>query len=227
LSYPFITFTDLDADGAMEITMRGGTSGSAGAGMQRQRIFVYKWQGNQYVLAEERRVESAFALFRVVDAQEALHKGDLARALDLARQVVASPREGNLRGMLDFAADEEARIVSYAALQAMYVHATRGEPERMAFYLDEIKRRYTRLSNPYVEIAQLFFDQYQITGNATTACAAAQVAIRNWSTDAWLLRPGTRSSEGVNPAELCPGTKGTAPSRLPQTGGRYPVNFWH
>ncbi len=226
ISYPTTTFTDLDGDGATEIEMRGGTSGSAGAGMQRQQIFVYKWQGGSYALAEERRVESKFALFRVVDAQEALHKGDLARALDLARQVVASPREGYREESLTFSADEEARIVSYAALQAMYVHAIRGEPERMAFYLDEIKRRYTRLSNPFIEIAQILFDQYQITRNAAKACAAAQTAIRNWGSDARLLGPSSISTEGVNPAELCPAPGGAeAPPQLPQTGGERPFNF--
>lgn len=224
-SYAVTTFTDLDGDGATEIVLRGGLTWPA-AGLQRERVFVYHWQGGQYTLAESYPTESKFAYFRVVDAQEALRRGNLTRALELARQVVASPREGNLRGMLDFAADEEARIVSYAALQVMIVHAARAEPDEMAFYLGEIKRQYSRPSNPYVEIAQLFFDRYQATGSVVAACATALPAIRNLGSDAQLLRPASLSPERIEPTALCPPSMLPAPpQQLPQTGGERPFNF--
>ncbi len=168
-AYTDLTIADLDDDGALEFVMEGGTFGSVGAGLQRQRRLVFEWVDSAYRLVEEVPEPSDQAYYRVFDANVALAEGDLDAALELALDVVEDPNFADMMAPVEPV--DKARIVSYAGVEVMLVHALRDEPEAMAGVLEEVRAHEFVTDTLYVEAAQTLLDVYQETGDAVEACA--------------------------------------------------------
>lgn len=73
---------------------------------------------------------------------------------------------------------EQVRIVSYAAIEAMLVHALRHEPGALAALLHAIEAKYDRLDNPYVEAGQRLWQTYRATQDPLAACEAMERTVR-------------------------------------------------
>lgn len=53
MSYVEPRFSDWDSDGVLELMMYGGTIGSIGAGPQRARTEIYRWDATKYALSRD------------------------------------------------------------------------------------------------------------------------------------------------------------------------------
>ena len=87
MSYATVKLID-SADKPSELVMVGGTYGSVGAGLQRERAEVYRWDGKTYALGDTAYQPSDYLYFQMVDADRALKEGRYADALSLYRQVL-------------------------------------------------------------------------------------------------------------------------------------------
>lgn len=145
---------------------------------------------------------SDFAVFQTLDANRALARGDLDQALRLAYLAMADPDRGDVLPSFprDSAAIYQARIVSYAAIEAMLVHLLRGDSADARSLLERLRSQYDRADNPFVPAAQTLWDTYQAGGDVAAACAAMEEAVRLRG-DALLL-PYT--SERLEMEQVCP-----------------------
>jgi hypothetical protein len=112
-------------------------------------------------------------------------------------QVVAEPKAG-----YKFSDWERARIVSYAAIQVMLVHALHGEVGAMAILLREIESKYDQWDNPYVEAARRLWRVYLDTQDPVLACQAVERTAREHQSQARFLR--WDAAETVLVQDICP-----------------------
>lgn len=161
-----INIEDVDGDGFVDIVFRGGTFGSAAAGLNRESTFTYSLQDGAYELASQESILPQDYFFFVVDANQLLTSGKLEEAVALYEDTL----------------DSEDAIYSYNAIHQRAF----AEFQLMLAYLlldDEVKAaeyagngRYQ--DQLYGEIKQIFWETYQATQSWTEAAEVARKHIR-------------------------------------------------
>lgn len=193
-----IDFRDLDGDGCLEAIATDFPSHMA---VTRLRNTTYAFQEGRFRPVETRGTPSHLSYFRLIDANVALSESDLDRALELAVQALEAPLNGINLHMLYV--DEEpiaARIATYAAIEAMLVHALRDEAPAMRALLDQVEARYDRADNSFLPAARILWQTFDATGDALAACQAMERAVRLRG-DTLLLR---YASEQLETGQFCP-----------------------
>ncbi len=170
-----ITLNDWDGDGTREFILYGGMVGSVGAGMQRPHMLVYGWQNGRYELLADTPDSSNNPYFLILDAHTALQAGHLDTALALATQAL-TPSDSNDLTMIDEWATP--RIGAYAAIEAMLVHAIRGETAEIQTLLTTIETNFNAPDNPYIPAAQTLWQTYQQTQDVLAACQAMAAVVQ-------------------------------------------------
>lgn len=193
---------DVDGDGRLEYLVHGNTPG-CGAYFGRASTWVYAWQGGRLQLQEKRPDTVDIPYFLMIDANRALAQGDLDRVLSLVRRALTLAEKPSSEA--DMAGPKwQARIASYAAIQAMIVHALRHEPGAMEAYLREIEVRFNRPDNFYVNAARELWRVYQATEDAVLACRAVERYVRRQGGPALLYAPTFMVSEALGVDQICP-----------------------
>jgi len=192
-----ITIADRDGDGHQEIVLYGGGGGSVGAGIQRRRTAIYRYEDGGYRLSAEIRDTppvapyEAFgpAYFALIDAHTAWQAGQLDQTLAHSDHVLATVALDAPVAPDQPVLTPEARvhIAAYAAILKLLVYAERGEREEMAALVTWIAANTNRFGNPYVAIAQRLWAVYEKTGDPTQACRALTRAIREQVQEAEFL----------------------------------------
>jgi hypothetical protein len=196
-----IILEDRDNDGRKEIIMHGGVIG--GVGMERPRTDVYAWveeryQGH-YELVESTPDDVPNIYYRTLDANAALRAQDWDTALALAMSVVSNP---TMAAGATFSEEERARIVSYAAIEAMLIHAMRQESGAIEALLYEIEEKYSYSLNPYIEAARQLWTVYRGTQDPHLACEAMALHVRErWNQAKLLQQPAI---ETLALEQVCP-----------------------
>lgn len=198
-----VALVDRDGDEVKEIVMYGGVGSTLGAGLQRKHTLVYAWQEGRYHLVENIPDPDPHIYFRMLDANAALAERDLDRALELAMGVITRPVvELQREAFVDEWA--EVRIVSYAAIEAMLVHALRHEPGVMEGLLREIETKYDRLDNPYTEAGRRLWQTYQATQDPLAACEAVERTVQEQLDRARFFRYYSYNTERLPLQRVCP-----------------------
>jgi hypothetical protein len=196
-----IVLEDRDDDGRKEIIMHGGIIG--GVGLERARTDVYAWVDARYLgryqLVESTPDDVPNIYYRTLDANAALRAQDWDTALALAMSVVSNP---TMEAGATFSEEERARIVSYAAIEAMLIHAMRQESGAIQALLYEIEAKYSYSLNPYIEAARQFWTVYRGTQDPRLACEAMALHVRErWSQAQLLQQPAI---EALPLKHVCP-----------------------
>ncbi len=194
-----IRFEDIDGDGCLEGIAR---VHPVKMSFMRPQTQIYTFQNGRYERTETRGDPDTLSLFRVIDANRSLSDGDLDSALTLALQALEDPESGRglSSGSLVDAGWAEARIATYAAAEAMLVHALRNEPEPMHELLTQVEATYDRPDNPFLPAARTMGDTFDATGDALAACQAMERSIRLWNDGELLLF----ASERLEIEQICP-----------------------
>jgi hypothetical protein len=108
----------------------------------------------------------------MLDANRALAEREWDRALELARRVVEEPDFSDPMVPLEEVGKD--RIVGYAAVEAMLVHAQRGDVEAMEAVLATVRTHDFMRPNVYTEAAQRLIGVYEETGDVVAACSAME-----------------------------------------------------
>jgi hypothetical protein len=210
-----IRVADPGDGGPRQIVFHGGTFGSAGAGLQRQYtlVFAYDPQAGRYHLVSSTPDPDPDSYFRMLDAHAALAAGDLDRALSLATSVLVQPyTDPNA----DHRERRDDRIAAFAAIEAMLVHALRGEPEQVAALAEEVAAQYDGADNAYVEAAQRLRETYERTGDPVAACGEMARVVRERLNAAQFYGLYGYNQERLRVDNLCaPGS--AAPAGQPTT----------
>ena len=156
-------FADWDNDGVLELIMHGGTIGSVGAGPQRERTEVYKWDGATYGLTETVLDYSNYLYFRVLDANQALLEGEFERAATLYREAIDNPR-------LDTWMDESEReeLAAFSRYRLSLTYLMMGEAGLAEAAREELQA--VQPGNIYAQVVTTLWDAYQAQGDLEAAC---------------------------------------------------------
>jgi len=197
MSYVEPYFSDWDGDGVRELIMHGGTIGSVGAGPQRERTEVYRWDGAAYVLSETVYDYSNYLYFRILDANQALMGGKYEMAATLYREAIDNPS-------LDVWMEESERegLVAFSRYRLSLTYLLLGKVELAQASLDELL-----LEQPdslYAQVAQVLWDTYQRTGDLRAACEDVGTFAASHPETADVLTNYGYGNPTFTPEEVCP-----------------------
>ena len=163
MSYVEPSFTDWDDDGVWELVMHGGTIGSVGAGPQRERTDIYKWDGVAYVLSETAYDYSNYLYFKVLDANQALRDGDYERALALYSEAIDNP---DLDVWME--ESERANLAAFSRYRLSLTYLMLDEVGLAQAARDELLTEQP--DDIYAQVAALLLDAYDSQGDLKAAC---------------------------------------------------------
>ncbi|HUW94527.1 MAG TPA: hypothetical protein VMW58_01960 [Anaerolineae bacterium] len=197
MSYVDPYFSDWDGDGVRELIMHGGTIGSVGAGPQRERTEVYKWDRAAYVLSETVYDYSNYLYFRVLDANQALMGGEYERAATLYREAIENPS-------LDVWMEDSEReaLVAFSRYRLSLTYLVLGKVEMAQASLDELL-----LEQPdslYAQVAGVLWSAFQRTANLRAACEEVGAFAASHPETAEVLTNYGYGNPTFTPEEVCP-----------------------
>jgi len=197
MSYVDPYFSDWDGDGVRELIMHGGTIGSVGAGPQRERTEVYKWDGAAYVLSETVYDYSNYLYFRVLDANQALMGGEYERAATLYREAIDNPS-------LDVWMEDSEReaLVAFSRYRLSLTYLVLGEVELAQASLNQLLDEQP--DSPYMQAAAVLWDTYQRTANLRAACEEVGAFAASHPETAQVLADYGYSNPTFTAEEVCP-----------------------
>ena len=131
MTYPEIQVIDRDGDGVAEIVVRGGTIGSAGAGVVRPRTEVWRWDGAAITLAETTLDPTTYRHHILYEANDLLAAADLDGALALYEATINDPALRN-DGFAHAPEQVYVDISRFAAFRLILIDLLQGNAERAA-----------------------------------------------------------------------------------------------
>jgi len=200
MSYVEPRFSDWDNDGVLELMMYGGTIGSIGAGPQRARTEIYRWDATKYALSETIYDPSNYLYFKVLDANQALLDGELERAGMLYEDAIQNP---SLQIWMD--ENERDQLTSFSHYRLSLTHLLAGDIDSAQVVRDELLAQLP--DSVYAQVVAVLWDAYLRDGDLRTACeevgtfAAAHPETADMLSDYGYGNP-TFTSEEVCPLTL-------------------------
>jgi hypothetical protein len=197
MSYAEPSFSDWDGDGTRELVMHGGTIGSVGAGPQRARTEVYRWEGTAYVLSETVYDYSNYLYFRVLDANQALLEGDYERATALYREAID---DHTLQTWMD--EDERAELTAFSRYRLSLTYLLMGEAGMAEAARDELLS--AQPEDIYAQVTTILWDAYAQRGDLGEACEQVATFAENHPETAAVLADYGYGNPAFTPQDVCP-----------------------
>lgn len=163
MSYVEPRLSDWDNDGVLELMMYGGTIGSIGAGPQRARTEIYRWDATKYALSETIYDPSNYLYFKVLDANQALLDGELERAATLYEEAIQNP---NLQVWME--ENEREELTSFSRYRLSLTHLLAGDIDSAQVLQDELLAQLP--DSVYAQVVAVLWDTYLRDGDLRTAC---------------------------------------------------------
>ena len=168
-----LAIEDLDGDGIAELSVRVGLVDSAGAGPQREARRTYRWEGNQYALANleyegigPRKDFANLRYFHVRDADDAFNRGDYGEAILLYDEAI---NRADLRDVGYFG--EPAELLAYARYRIGLTYAASGDGPAALVALDAALAADPQALHS--QLALRFRDAYAPTADLAAGCSGA------------------------------------------------------
>jgi hypothetical protein len=170
---PTMLWSDLTADGTIELIVDRGKIGSDGAGMQRKQTEVYQWDGSRYTRSSitPDPVVSQHPYWQLLDGFAALADDKL----DLARQLFSSAI--NAHSPLPAIGIEGSDLqltIAIARFQAMYTALVAGDTATPQMLYEQAQQA----DDDYRQWTAAFMPIYQQTNDLAAACLAAQETVK-------------------------------------------------
>lgn len=196
MAYPEISLED-DGQGGLEIVMHGGIIGSVGAGPQRERREVFRWNGNHFTLYERTYDPSNYLYFKVIDANSLMRVGDLRRAIPLY-QAVLTDQSLELSGMHPA---ERADLQAFSHFRLMVAYLMSSDKVDAQQQLDALAA--TQPPHIYYDVAKTFWDAYFPAATITQACEAVTRLARANSSIVDVLSGFGYANPDLVPEDVC------------------------
>jgi len=202
-----IQWVDQDGDGMEEIILHGGLGGSVGAGLQREYTDIYAYRDGKYHLIKTIGDPSTNIYYLMLDANKSLREDNLTDALKLATQALQNPNSGVSSDEYSYINErDQVRILSYVAIEVMLTYLKRSPSNLNSVdsLLQDIKQKYDKLDNPYINAAQVLRDMYVNTQDVVKACQAMENEILKVGENAEFLHWYGYNTEKLDLKNLCP-----------------------
>lgn len=174
LPSPNVQITDYDQDGVYDFEVVSGGYGSVGAGPQRSKSTIWRYdpEAGIWAFGEENDGISNYRVHLVHDADAAMRRGEYQVALLLYDQVINNPN------LLDWQDPdlEQLNLGAYVRYKIVVSFALQGDVGSARAFLDSVKNIYASFSeqSAFMEMAELFLNAYESEGEQK-ACEAAIV----------------------------------------------------
>ncbi len=197
MTFAEVSFSDRDGDAIPELLMYGGMIGSVGAGPQRARTEIYKWDGHTYALTETIYDPSNYLYFTVLDANQALLEGDHAKAAELYRQAIENP---NLEAWMGEYERED--LTAYSRYRLSLTYLLEGDVEAAKAARDGIQKEQP--DHIYAQVMQVLWEAYLRTGDLSSACQEVTAFAAQHPATADILADYGYANPTFAPADVCP-----------------------
>jgi hypothetical protein len=197
MSYAEPSFQDWDGDGTRALIMHGGTIGSVGAGPQRARTEVYKWNGTTYVPSETVYDYSNYLYFKVLDANQALVDGEYERATILYREAID---DHSLQTWME--GDEREELTAFSRYRLSLTYLMMGEAGMAQAARDELLS--AQPENIYAQAATILWDAYTQDGDLREACEQVGTFAEDHPETIEVLADYGYGNPTFTPQEVCP-----------------------
>jgi hypothetical protein len=197
IEMPFVEVHFVDRDGDSVPVMYGGMIGSVGAGPQRARTEVYKWDGHTYTLAETIYDPSDYLYFKVLDANGALLEGDYARAAQLYLEAVENP---NLEAWMG--EYERVDLTAFSRYRLCLTYLLKGDVDAAKAVRDEMLKEQP--DHIYAQVVTALWDAYLTDGDLSSACDEVGAFASEHPKTADVLADYGYGNPTFAPADVCP-----------------------
>jgi hypothetical protein len=229
-------FQDVDSDGMKEIVLHNGsvlTADYYGTAPWRRLTEYFKWNGNQFILVRKFFDPPQYRFQAVEDADQAVLAGNYDQALDLYRRVIfddkldwwtlermeyiihkiIAKRDSKPFDVTPPAPDpnEYFYLGAYARFRMMILLLMHGYPSDAQVVYQTLLDMFPKgkPGSVYAQMAQAFWEDYQVNHSVGLACGKSQVAARNNVEDPtrYLVDDYARGGWGKPPytiEQLCP-----------------------
>ena len=196
-----IHYEDVDKDGLQELILDSGIpvweTYYSGLPWRNERTY-YKWNGQSFVPNKREFASPEFRFQAVQDADLAMSQNEYENALGLYEEAISSKQlksyspeiRKNLQANWDsqlgqnpppsltpYPVDitEYPRLAAYAYYRVMLLHFSQGNEmeANSAYERLHLELRNNVYAQPYIEMANVFWDAYQSTHKMYDGCAAA------------------------------------------------------
>jgi tetratricopeptide (TPR) repeat protein len=197
MAYVEPSFADWDGDGVRELILHGGTIASVGAGPQRDRTEVYRWDGTSYVLLETVYDSSNYLYFKVLDANQALLDGQYEEAVALYREAIDDPE-------LDvwMEESERAELAAFSRYRLTLAYLLLGDAASAQAARTELLD--AQPDNVYAQVVSVLWDSYERDGDLQEACQQVDVFAAAYPEAAEVLADYGYGNPTFTPAQVCP-----------------------
>jgi hypothetical protein len=197
MSFAEVHFSDWDGDDLPELVMYGGIIGSAGAGPQRDRTEVYRWDGLTYTLSETVYDPSNYLYFKVLDANQALLEGKYERAVTLYHEAIENP---DLEIWMEESEREE--LTAFARYRLSLTYLLLGEIGEAQLARDELLMEQPE--SIYAQVVTVLWDTYPMDKGLRAACEAVGSYAAAQPEAAAVLADYGYGNPTFTPKEVCP-----------------------
>ncbi len=198
------TLNDIDNDEVQELVLTLNQRGNSATGPLRTGVNIFDWNGSAYVLSIIQLDPPRYRIQIIHQADRDFLRLDMPAALQLYQLALDTP---DLR---DWFNDGRAVETSYALYRQLLIYAYLGD-ERLNDTLIRLNTDFPFAEGitladlpPYVEMANVFLNEFTASANLNTACNVVQAVISQRPEALDLInRYGSRSPV-YSALDLCP-----------------------
>ncbi len=165
MAYAEVSIRDSGA-GPKEIILYGGIIASAGAGPQRARTEIYRWNGKAFALAETKVDSSTYLYFKVVDANALMLNKQYNEAIVFYQEAINNTKL-ELSGRRD---SERADLQAFSRFRAMVAYALLGDFAKAQSARNDLSAKQP--NHIYARVAKTFWDAYLPRRSVAAGCNA-------------------------------------------------------
>jgi len=205
MSYADVRLDDVDADGLVEFLVRGGTIGSAGAGIVRPRTEVWGWDGLAVTMSETILDPTTYRHHILYEANDLMAAGDLDGALALYEAAINDPALRN-DGFAPAPEQTYADISAFAAFRLILIDLLQGNMERAGGRLAWLEATYP--GSAAAGAAASLVSGWSGPENAAALCEGIEATLAAAGNPAGALADMGYGNPGLGAADFCPAMNG-------------------
>lgn len=194
--YPTIGFQN-SGHGTTDLVLHGGFYGSNGAGAQRARKEIYRWNGTAFVLVETTFAPSNIRYFKVVDANALMLAQDYKHAIELYQEAINNPKLE-----LVYKISELDHLQAFSRFRIMVAYTLLGDFKQAQAMRDELLAQQPE--HIYAQVAKTFWAAYQPQHNIAAGCNAVTVLARSNKAIPDVLNDFGYANPDFTAEEVCP-----------------------
>ena len=130
IAMPSATVSVNKHEGGVDLVLHGGAIGSVGAGPQRTRTEVYRWDEQQFALVETSFDPSPYLYFKILDANQAFASQDYETAIDLYTQAIEDTSLRPWKEEVGMGSDTANELRAFAAFRIGLAYLRLGDADQ-------------------------------------------------------------------------------------------------